>query len=178
MVTSNQPVMSRDRFESTPTLEQYINAMSVNKEKMRQHLDEVQVPSEDLEWWRKQGPIKVYVLTYDSCGDALYNLPILGKIAQQCPNVEVRVGQRDQNLDVMDRYLNQGIYRSVPTFIFMDQNMNEIGNLKERAESMSRVMEQEQLNIRRRLREENKEPWRHEMLNEFKDVIQNHKKYP
>lgn len=178
MAASNQPVMSKERFESTPTFEQYANNMSVNKEKMLQHRDEVQVPSEDVEWWKRQGPVNVFVMTYDSCGDALYNLPILGKIAQLAPNVNVRVAQRDQNLDLMDRYLNQGIYRSVPTFIFMDENLNEIGNLKERAEAMSRVMEQEQLNIRRRLRDENKEPWRKEMLNEFKDVVQNHKRYP
>jgi hypothetical protein len=178
VATTTQPVMSKERFQSTPTFAQYVPSMTANKEKMQQHLNEVEVPPEDLEWWRRQGPINVYVLTYDSCGDALYNLPILGKIAQQCPNIDLRVAQRDQNLDLMDRYLNQGIYRSVPTFIFMDENMNEIGNLKERAESMSRVMEQEQLNIRRRLREENKGPWRQEMLDEFKNVVQQKKRYP
>lgn len=178
MAKSTQPVMSRERFEAAPTFAQYVPSMTANKEKMQQHLNEVQVPPADVEWWKSRGPINVYVLTYDSCGDALYNLPILGKISQLSPNVQVRVAQRDQNLDLMDRYLNQGIYRSVPTFIFMDENLNEIGNLKERAESMSRVMEQEQLNIRRRLRDENKEPWRQEMLGEFKNVVQNQKQYP
>lgn len=178
MATTNQPVMTKERFKSNPTFAEYVPKMTANKEKMQQHADEVRVPASDVDWWKQQGPINVMVLTYDSCGDALYNLPILGKIAQQAPNLEVRVAQRDQNLDLMDRYLNQGIYRSVPTFIFMDANMNEIGNLKERAESMSRVMEQEQLNVRRRLRDENKEPWRQEMLDEFKNVVKEKKRYP
>lgn len=175
---ANASPLTKQRFQQTPTFDQYASSMTANKEKMRQHVDEVQVPEEDVRWWRSQGPLNVYVLTYDSCGDALYNLPILAKIAQQAPNVDLRVAQRDDNLDVMDHYLNQGAYRSVPTFIFLDGDFNEIGNLKERAESMTRVMDQEQLNVRRRLRDENKEPWRKEMLREFKDVVQNHKRYP
>lgn len=171
-------LVTRERFEAAPKFEQYVEGMKANKDKMREHYDEVQVPEEDVRWWRSQGPINVYVLTYDSCGDALYNLPILGKIAKLAPNVDVRVAQRDENLDIMDKYLNQGTYRSVPTFIFLDQSFNEIGNLKERADAITRVLEQEQLNVRRRLRDENKEPWRKEMIREFKEVVQNHKKYP
>jgi hypothetical protein len=60
----------------------------------------------------------------------------------------------------MDRYLNQGIYRSVPTFIFMDEKMEEIGNLKERPDDITRVIEAEMLKVRRSLRAENKEAWR------------------
>jgi hypothetical protein len=170
--------LTKERFLATPTFADYVEQMKVNKDTMRQHVEEVQVPAEDLAWWRSQGKINAYVLTYDGCGDALYNIPILAKIAAQSPNVDLRVAQRDDNLDIMDEHLNQGTYRSVPCFIFLDENYNEIANLKERAESMTRVMEQEQLNVRRRLRVENKEPWRAEMLKELKNVVGTKKKYP
>ena len=153
-------VMSRERFESATTFDQYLERMQANKERMTQFVDEVQVPEEDLEWWRSRGPLKAYVLTFDACGDALYNIPVLAKIARQCPNIDLRVVQRDENLDIMDRYLNQGIYRSVPTFIFMDENMEEVGNLKERPEEITRLIEAEMVAVRRRLREEHKEDWR------------------
>jgi hypothetical protein len=178
VATTTQPALTKERFLAATTFEEYVNRMKVNREKMLQHVEEIQVPAEDLAWWRAQGKINVFVLTYDGCGDALFNLPVLAKIASQCPNIDLRVAQRDENLDIMDQHLNQGIYRSVPTFIFLDENYQEIANLKERAESMSRVMEQEQLNVRRRLREEYKEPWRGEMLREFKEVVANQKKYP
>ncbi|MCC6626221.1 MAG: thioredoxin family protein [Chloroflexi bacterium] len=153
-------VLSKDRFEAATTFAQYHERMQANKERMGQFVDEVQISDADLAWWRGRGPIKVLALTYDSCGDALYNIPILAKIAQQCPNVDLRVIQRDENLDIMDRYLNQGIYRSVPTFIFMSENLEEIGNLKERPEEITRVIEAEMLGVRRRLRDENKDAWR------------------
>jgi len=178
VATHQKSPLTRERFQNTPTFAQYVQGMKANKEKMQQHLEEIEIPQAELNWWRSIGPVNVFVLTYDGCGDAVYNLPILGKIAQQCPNVDLRVAQRDDNLDIMDQYLNQGTYRSVPTFIFLDENLQEIGNLKERAESMTRVVESEGIALRRRLREENKEPWRNEMIREFHDVVESRKKYP
>lgn len=165
-------VMSKERFESATTFAEYLERMQVNKERMAQFVDEVQISDEDLQWWRSRGPLKVYVLTFDACGDALYNIPVMAKIAQQCPNIDLRVVQREENLDIMDRYLNQGIYRSVPTFIFMNENMEEIGNLKERPEEITRVIEAEMLAVRRRLREENKEPWRRILASALKAAAQ------
>src|SRR5262249_497649 len=170
--------LTKDRLVASRTFDEYVSRMSVNKEKMQQHTEEVQVPPEDVDWWRSRGKLNVFVMTYDSCGDALYNIPIMAKIAKQAPNVDLRVAQRDENLDVMDEHLTQRLYRSVPCVVILDENYQEIANLKERAEAMTRVMEQEQLNVRRRLREEYKEPWRKEMLKELKDVVATQKKYP
>lgn len=178
MATSPTPALTRERFLAATTFDEYVERMKVNREKMLQHLEEVQIPPEDLAWWRSLGKLNVFVLTYDGCGDALYNLPVMARIARECPNIDLRVVQRDENLDIMDQHLNQGIYRSVPCFIFLDENYQEIANLKERAESMTRVLEQEQLELRRRLREQNKEQWRAEMLKELRNVVASRKTYP
>ena len=175
MAANQAPALTRERFEKATTFDQYVEKMSVNKEKMLQHTEEVEIPDDELAWWRSQGKLNVFVLTYDGCGDALFNIPVLAKIAKQCPNVDLRIVQRDENLDVMDQHLNQGVYRSVPCFIFLDESYKEIANLKERAASMSRIMEAEQLALRRRLREENKIPWRGEMIKELRDVVANRK---
>lgn len=172
------PVIPRERFAQATTFDQYVDLMKVNKDQMKKFTDEVQVPAEDLEWWRKQGKLNVLVLTYDGCGDALYNIPIMAKISRGAPNVDLRVVQRDENLDLMDRYLNQGLYRSVPTFIVLDENMEEVGNLKERAPAMSQIMEAEQLKVRRALRDQNLEPWRQEMVRELRQVVAERKRYP
>jgi hypothetical protein len=164
-------VLSKERFEAATTFAQYHERMQANKERMGQFVDEVQISDADLAWWRGRGPIKILTLTYDSCGDALYNIPIMAKIAQQCPNIDLRVVQRDENLDIMDRYLNQGIYRSVPTFIFMNENLEEIGNLKERPEEITRVIEAEMLAVRRRLRDENKDAWRGVVADALKATV-------
>jgi hypothetical protein len=177
-MASSAPALTKERFLAATTFDEYVSRMKVNQETMRQFVEEVEVPAEDIAWWRAQGPVNAFVMTYDGCGDALYNIPVFAKIAKQCPNIDLRVVQRDENLDIMDQHLNQGIYRSVPCFIFLDGNYQEIANLKERAEEMTRIFEAEQLAVRRRLRVENKEPWRQEMLREFKTVVANHKQYP
>jgi hypothetical protein len=170
--------LTKERFLAATTFAQYVDRMKVNRAQMLQNVDEVQVAPADVDWWRSRGKINAYVLTYDGCGDALFNIPALAKIASLCSNVDLRVVQRDENLDIIDEHLNQGLYRSVPCFIFLDENYQEIANLKERSEDMTRVMEQEQLQVRRRLREENKAAWREEMLRELKQVVGTGKKYP
>lgn len=172
------PVMPRERFEKATTFDQYVEAMKVNKEQMTKNVEEIEISADDVTWWKQQGKINAFVLTYDGCGDALYNIPVLAKIAKLSGNVDLRVVQRDENLEIMDQYKNQGLYRSVPTFIFMDENLNEIGTLKERAESMSQVMEAEQLKVRRALRDQYRDEWRKEMARELRTVVAEKKKYP
>jgi len=176
--SSEAGVITPERFAKATTFDQYVAQMKVNKEKMLQHVEETEISAEDVAWWRDRGKLNVYVLTFDGCGDALYNIPVMAKIAKLCPNVDLRVVQRDENLDVMDRYLNQGTYRSVPTFIFLDERFQEIGNLKERPESLTEIIEQEMIRVRRRLREENKVAWRAELARELKAVVQQRKRYP
>ena len=77
----------------------------------------------------------------------------------------------------MEHYLNQGMYQSVPTFIFMDENLMEIGNLKERPSAMTEVFDREGIRLRRSLREQNKEPWRAEMVRELREVVATKKQY-
>ncbi len=178
VATSTQSPLTKERFLAATTFDEYVSRMKTNQDTMRQFVDEVQVPAEDLAWWRSRAKLNVFVMTYDGCGDALYNIPVFAKIAQQCPNIDLRVVQRDENLDVIDQHLNQGLYRSVPCFIFLNENYNEIANLKERSEEITRIFEHEQLQVRRRLRVENKDPWRQEMLREFKNVVETKKKYP
>src|SRR5439155_21261681 len=111
-------------------------------------------------------------------GEVLFNLPVMAKISKLAGNIDLRVVQRDENLDLMDQYKNQGIYRSVPTFIFMDEGLNEIGNLKERSESMTQSMEAEQIKVRRALRDQNKDAWRGEMVSELREVVADEERYP
>ena len=41
------------------------------------------------------------MITEDWCGDALYNLPVLAKMVEGAPNVEMRVFLRDRNPELM-----------------------------------------------------------------------------
>jgi regulator of protease activity HflC (stomatin/prohibitin superfamily) len=66
----------------------------------------------------------------------------------------------------------------VPTFVFMDEKLEEVATLKERAESMTQVMEAEQLKVRRAHRVQQQDAWRAEMARELRSVVAEGKRYP
>ena len=67
-------------------------------------------------------------------------LPVVGKLAEASGKLNLRVFLRDQNLDLMDQYLKNGEFRSIPVFAIFDENFNELGNMKERPESVTAMM--------------------------------------
>ena len=77
-------------------------------------------------------PLYVLVLAEDWCGDVIDNLPVLGRIAAESGTLDLRIFLRDQNPDLMDLYLNQGQFRSIPVFAFFDRDFNAIGHFIER----------------------------------------------
>lgn len=67
------------------------------------------------------------VLTEAWCGDAAQNIPILSKMANASSKIHLRFLLRDENLDVMDKYLTNG-GRAIPKLIVLDQYFNEIAS--------------------------------------------------
>lgn len=90
--------------------------------------DHLEVP-EDAALRAKELPGRrlVAVLAEDWCGDAASLVPVLAKLAAVAPEkIELRVLRRDENLDIMDRYLSHG-GRSIPVAIVFDEDMHQLG---------------------------------------------------
>ena len=79
------------------------------------------------------------MLAEDWCGDVIANLPVLGRLAQESGRLNIRVFLRDQNDDIMQRYLNQGKYKSIPVFVFFDEGFRELGHWIERPASVTEL---------------------------------------
>ena len=82
------------------------------------------------EWARAdEAPRKLnlLVLVEDWCGDASNTVPVLARWADVSPAIELRLLRRDENPEVMDRYLTNGA-RSIPIVIVLDEEMNELGH--------------------------------------------------
>lgn len=60
------------------------------------------------------------VLTEAWCGDAAQSLPVMHILAQQNPLIDLQILLRDDNLELMDQYLTNGISRSIPKLIALD----------------------------------------------------------
>jgi Thioredoxin len=80
--------------------------------------------------WAKTGvPVtrKLLVLAEDWCGDASSTIPIVAKLADQVPGLELRILRRDENPEVMNHYLTNGS-RSIPIVIALDEEFQEVGH--------------------------------------------------
>ena len=67
------------------------------------------------------------IITEGWCGDAAQNIPVIVKMAELNPNIEVKLILRDEHLDVMDAYLTNG-GRSIPKLIALKaETLEELG---------------------------------------------------
>lgn len=165
-------MVTKDRFKQGMTFQQYVDQMTTNKEKFLENLASVKVTAEDREAFRgRRDKLNVLVLTEDWCGDAIVNFPPLAKMVEGAPNVEMRVFLRDKNPDLMDQYLNRGIFKSIPVFVFFDDHMKELARFIERPPAITEYMEQKQLELRRAMRAEKGAEWLQAAVTEIKGLL-------
>ena len=72
------------------------------------------------------GSWHLLVLSEDWCGDAVNTVPVMAKLAELAPNVDLRLLARDENLDLMDAHLTDRS-RSIPCVIALDAEYRERG---------------------------------------------------
>jgi hypothetical protein len=125
-------VVKKERFEQGLTLEQYVDQMSINRERFVEALHETIIEPEEARVLERLGAARrVLVITEDWCGTCLAEVPFVAKLIEGRPGIEMRLFPRDANLDLMDQYLKKGLYRSIPVFAFFDEHMNEVARFIE-----------------------------------------------
>ena len=112
---------------------EYLDRMTLNRERFVRALDTITLQAEDLAVLERSGPTrKVLVITEDWCGTSLGVLPYVFKLAEASPGVDLRVFLRDENPDLMDQFLKDGRYRSIPVVVFLDDAFTELARFIER----------------------------------------------
>jgi hypothetical protein len=79
------------------------------------------------------------VLTESWCGDAAQNLPVIYRMAEALPGVQLRLALRDENLTLMDQYLTNG-GRSIPKLIRMDAQGKVLGTWGPRPQELQQLI--------------------------------------
>lgn len=85
------------------------------------------------------------VIAESWCGDAAQNVPVMQKMAEVNPNINLRVILRDENPDLMNRYLTNG-GKSIPILICLDENLNELGTWGPRPKVLQDWLKKEKAN--------------------------------
>lgn len=69
---------------------------------------------------------RLLVISEDWCGDASNLVPVIARLAEASPRVDLRIVKRDENPDLMDAYLTDGS-RSIPIVVVLDQDFRPVG---------------------------------------------------
>jgi len=72
-------------------------------------------------------PLHLLVLSADWCIDAACSIPFIDALAERGTNLDLRILDRDKNLDLIDAHLTNGKSRSIPVVIVYDDQFVERG---------------------------------------------------
>ena len=154
-MASNTSAVTPQRFSEGFAYSDYMAQINVNKERMDGFYENFKVTSENEASLKElasnpNGPTKMLVLCEDWCGDVVRGLPVLARMAEAA-GWEMRVFPRDQHHDIMNEFLKNGEWMSIPTAVFYTSDHRYILHWIERPE----VAEREIMDIEEAIRAEN-----------------------
>ncbi len=190
-MTGKTTVVTSQRYAQGLSYEEYLSQIKVNKLRFQQYYDEFEPEEGEVERFRsltrrEAGPTKVVAIGEDWCPDVYRGLPTMAKLADSA-GVEVRVFPRDSNVDVMNEFLKEGKYMSIPVFVFYTDELGYICHWIERpakADRESEAIESEireenpgmddrQFGIERRKRVSRRFPaWQQETVREINEILE------
>jgi hypothetical protein len=125
--SSGPPAPLSERYAAAPTFDEAVAAAVSNADLWRTAARLARVADADVARAAAiAGRWHLLALSEDWCGDAVNTLPHIARLADQAPNLDLRVLARDENLDLMDTHLT-GVSRAIPVVIAYDAAFVERG---------------------------------------------------
>ena len=115
-----------DWYEKGITPDEYIKSLEKHKSGFSNIYANFSVPQDqEFQNLLSEKELRVIVLAEPWCGHCMLNIPVLLRLTEKT-NIPVRILPRDENLELMDQYLTNGKSRTIPIFIFIDNDGNEV----------------------------------------------------
>ena len=129
-------VVTPQKFSEGLSFPDYINQIKVNKDRFNGFYNDYPLKPEDAAFFkglveRPNGPAKMLVLGEDWCGDVVRGMPVLARIAE-AGGMEMSIFPRDQHHDIMNEYLKNGQWMSIPVAVFYTKDHQYICHWIER----------------------------------------------
>ena len=129
-------VVTPQRFDQGFNYPDYIGQIKVNKNRFDGFYNGFQLTTEDADFFkqlvsRPNGPAKMLILGEDWCGDVVRGLPILARVAEAA-GMEMSIFPRDLNHDIMNEFLKEGQWMSIPCAVFYTKDHQYICHWIER----------------------------------------------
>ena len=183
-------VVTPQRFSEGISYSAYMDQINVNKARFEGFYNDFHVTPEDAKSLkelvsRPNGPAKMLVLGEDWCGDVIRGMPVLARICEAA-GLEMSIFPRDQHHDIMNEFLKNGEWMSIPVAVFYTQDHQYICHWIERPESAEREMEEisdairaenpeiteQEFGLERRKRTASRaQAWQQETVTEIKELL-------
>ena len=106
-------------------LEERVQATVLNAQRIKRIFKQAEISREIVAELAQSDCKWTWVMILESwCGDGAQNSPVIAKIAGLTNNIDLKVVLRDENPELMDRYLTNGS-RSIPKLICFDSITGE-----------------------------------------------------
>lgn len=154
-MATDTSVVTPQRFAAGFTYADYMAQVKVNKGRLEDFYANFQVTAENAAALQAlaahpAGPAKMLVLGEDWCGDVVRGLPVLARMTEAA-GWELRIFPRDQHHDIMNEFLKDGQWMSIPTVVFYTADHRYICHWIERPQ----LAERETAEIEAAIRAEN-----------------------
>jgi hypothetical protein len=124
------------------TLAEYIRQMDTFQSEMQHRVNDIRVTSAEFQKLKAFNPgRKILVVTEAWCIDSLMNVPIIAKIVEASPNIEMKLIFRSEYPELIQYFSEQG-YNKIPLCWVMKKDLSFCGAWVERPQSAYRMLDE------------------------------------
>jgi thiol-disulfide isomerase/thioredoxin len=121
--------------------EALINYTKLNDRRMKRWDKTLKIPSDLIERIKSFNSKTTWlVITESWCGDAAHLIPVFNKIASLNDNITLKIVYRDENEELMDRFLTNGS-RSIAKLIITDANDEVVTTYGPRPNTLTKMVD-------------------------------------
>jgi hypothetical protein len=132
------PSTLRDHFEVAISFPEFLERARANETLWRDAYRLARVPDgAAARLAALPGTWRLLVIAEDWCGDAVNTVPVIARLAELAPNVELRIIGRDDYPALIDAHLTNGS-RSIPLVILLHEDFEERGRWGPRPTALQR----------------------------------------
>ena len=146
MTAQKESVVTPERLTQGISYKQWAAQIDRNQEKFQFNYDATAPNADDVAaikttMTKPDGPATVLAIGEAWCPDVVRGMPVIAKLCE-ATGLDLKIFFRDQNLDIMNEFLYKGEFQSIPTLVFYDENLNNLGVWHERAQKARDEMPQ------------------------------------
>ncbi len=109
--------LTEQKFSEGMSTTEYIDQIKINKQPFQDIYDNAEIPEQVLAFFSHLPErMNLAVFTADWCGDAMSTTPSILNLAEKCGKFNIKIFNRDDELELTNSYLPENRAGTVPVF--------------------------------------------------------------